>query len=154
MPSIDIQRTIREFISLHVGRSHCSSALCYSNSPLVNPRFLRPHVAFPIWQNVRQGFLLDRLSCPLMFRYATDGTIAMFVGALPLIIPNKNPFQSNVELREEKSEGRNLENWEYQPILPWDYVSETFPWNVFFLQGAGLAIADGFKVIRPPVSTH
>jgi hypothetical protein len=37
-------------------------------------------------------------------------------------------------------------NWEYQPILPWNHLSKTFPWGVFMLQGAGLAIADGFKV--------
>jgi hypothetical protein len=39
-----------------------------------------------------------------------------------------------------------LENWEYQPILSWNRLSKTFPWGVFMLQGAGLAIAEGFRV--------
>ena len=39
-----------------------------------------------------------------------------------------------------------LENWEYHPILQWDQLCKKFPWGVFMLQGAGLAIADGFKV--------
>ena len=78
----------------------------------------------------------------------------MFVGVLPLIIPNKNPFQSNFALGEERSSGADVENWEYQPILPWNYLSDTFPWNVFVLQGAGLAIADGFKVNRRSLSTR
>jgi hypothetical protein len=34
----------------------------------------------------------------------------------------------------------------YKPILPWSHLSKTFPWGVFMLQGAGLAIADGFRV--------
>ncbi len=41
-----------------------------------------------------------------------------------------------------------LEKWEYHPILQWDQLSKYFPWGVFMLQGAGLAIADGFKVKR------
>jgi len=39
-----------------------------------------------------------------------------------------------------------VEEWTYHPILQWDHLSKTFPWGVFMLQGAGLAIADGFKV--------
>ncbi|CAF4343210.1 unnamed protein product, partial [Rotaria sp. Silwood2] len=35
--------------------------------------------------------------------------------------------------------------WEYQPIVHWDQLSKKFPWGVFMLQGAGLAIAEGFK---------
>ncbi|CAF1137416.1 unnamed protein product [Adineta ricciae] len=62
--------------------------------------------------------------------YATDGTIALFIGSLPLFLPDKNPFQNE---------------WTYKPILPWNHLSKTFPWGVFMLQGAGLAIADGFK---------
>ncbi|CAF1309623.1 unnamed protein product [Adineta steineri] len=62
--------------------------------------------------------------------YVTDGTVALLIGVLPLILPNKNPFDKN---------------WEYHPILQWDQLSKKFPWGVFMLQGAGLAIADGFK---------
>jgi hypothetical protein len=40
----------------------------------------------------------------------------------------------------------NIEKWEYEPILQWDQLSKKFPWGIFMLQGAGLAIADGFKV--------
>ncbi|CAF3550130.1 unnamed protein product [Rotaria sordida] len=60
----------------------------------------------------------------------SDGTIAIFIGSLPLILPDQNPFQKN---------------WKYNPILQWDQLSKSFPWGVFMLQGAGLAIADGFK---------
>ncbi|CAF1034449.1 unnamed protein product [Rotaria sordida] len=68
----------------------------------------------------------------IIFRedYITDGTIAIFIGSLPLILPDQNPFQKN---------------WKYNPILQWDQLSKSFPWGVFMLQGAGLAIADGFK---------
>ncbi|CAF4637272.1 unnamed protein product, partial [Rotaria sp. Silwood1] len=38
-----------------------------------------------------------------------------------------------------------LEQWKYQPIIRWDHLSKNFPWGVFMLQGAGLAIAEGFK---------
>ncbi|CAF4424598.1 unnamed protein product [Rotaria sp. Silwood2] len=62
--------------------------------------------------------------------YVTDGTTAILIGSLPLILPDQNPFQ---------------ENWTYKPILEWNQLSKSFPWGVFMLQGAGLAIADGFK---------
>ena len=39
-----------------------------------------------------------------------------------------------------------LAKWEYHPILTWNQLSKSFPWGVFMLQGAGLAIADAFKV--------
>jgi di/tricarboxylate transporter len=39
-----------------------------------------------------------------------------------------------------------LGDWKYHPILTWNELSKAFPWGVFMLQGAGLAIADGFKV--------
>ncbi|CAF1236384.1 unnamed protein product [Adineta ricciae] len=62
--------------------------------------------------------------------YVTDGTIALLIGTLPLILPDKNPFHKD---------------WQYHPILRWEQICKTFPWGVFMLQGAGLAIADGFK---------
>ncbi|CAF1318355.1 unnamed protein product [Adineta ricciae] len=62
--------------------------------------------------------------------YVTDGTIAVLIGTLPLILPDKNPFHKD---------------WQYHPILRWEQICKTFPWGVFMLQGAGLAIADGFK---------
>ncbi|CAF4966390.1 unnamed protein product, partial [Rotaria socialis] len=69
----------------------------------------------------------------VLFRkeYVTDGTAALLIGSLPLILPNKNPLKKN---------------WDYNPILEWSHLSKVFPWGVFMLQGAGLAIADGFKV--------
>ncbi|CAF4211952.1 unnamed protein product [Rotaria socialis] len=68
----------------------------------------------------------------VLFRkeYVTDGTAALLIGSLPLILPNKNPLKKN---------------WDYNPILEWSHLSKVFPWGVFMLQGAGLAIADGFK---------
>ncbi|CAF1027076.1 unnamed protein product [Rotaria sp. Silwood1] len=68
----------------------------------------------------------------IIFRkdYVTDATIAIFIGTLPLFLPNKNPFSKQ---------------WKYQPIIRWDHLSKNFPWGVFMLQGAGLAIAEGFK---------
>ncbi|CAF3873070.1 unnamed protein product [Adineta steineri] len=79
---------------------------------------------------VIRDFSDDRWLIIFKKEYATDGTIALFIGTLPLVLPDKNPFQ---------------ENWQYNPILPWNHLSKTFPWGVFMLQGAGLAIADGFK---------
>ncbi|CAF2868826.1 unnamed protein product [Rotaria sp. Silwood2] len=66
----------------------------------------------------------------LMIVYVTDGTTAILIGSLPLILPDQNPFQKN---------------WKYKPIIQWNQLSKSFPWGVFMLQGAGLAIADGFK---------
>ncbi|CAF1207129.1 unnamed protein product [Adineta steineri] len=63
--------------------------------------------------------------------YVTDGTTAILIGCIPLIFPNKNPFHND---------------WEYHPILTWDLLSKSFPWGVFMLQGAGLAIAQAFQV--------
>ncbi|CAF0929686.1 unnamed protein product [Didymodactylos carnosus] len=68
----------------------------------------------------------------ILFRekYVTDGTAALLIGFLPLIIPDSNPFQTD---------------WKYNPILQWSVLSKMFPWGVFMLQGAGLSIADAFK---------
>ncbi|CAF1207164.1 unnamed protein product [Adineta steineri] len=63
--------------------------------------------------------------------YVTDGTTAILIGCIPLIFPNRNPFHND---------------WEYHPILTWDLLSKSFPWGVFMLQGAGLAIAQAFQV--------
>ncbi|CAF1269337.1 unnamed protein product [Adineta ricciae] len=70
----------------------------------------------------------------ILFRkdYVTDRTTAMLIGCLPLILPDENPFSSKVS------------DWEYHPILKWNELAKAFPWSVFMLQGAGLAIADGF----------
>lgn len=136
MSPVNIQRTIQKFISSNLGRIHCSSSLCSSGSSLVNSRFFWWNLAFRFQEKVRQAFFWQFFYFSIIefsFRYVTDGTIAIFVSILPLIIPNKNPFETN---------------WEYRPILPWNFLSITFPWNVFVLQGAGLAIANGFKVIR------
>ncbi|CAF4352476.1 unnamed protein product [Rotaria socialis] len=69
----------------------------------------------------------------IIFRkdYVADATVAILIGTLPLILPNRNPFSKN---------------WEYQPIVHWEQISKKFPWGVFMLQGAGLAIAEGFKI--------
>ncbi|CAF3492544.1 unnamed protein product [Rotaria sordida] len=87
-----------------------------------------------IEENAKQSSSRDNIDInldELMIDYITDGTIAIFIGSLPLILPDQNPFQKN---------------WKYNPILQWDQLSKSFPWGVFMLQGAGLAIADGFKV--------
>ena len=34
------------------------------------------------------------LSFIRLFSYTTDGTIALFIGALPLLLPDRNPFRS------------------------------------------------------------
>ncbi|CAF3850018.1 unnamed protein product [Rotaria sordida] len=86
-----------------------------------------------IEENAKQSSSRDNIDInldELMIDYITDGTIAIFIGSLPLILPDQNPFQKN---------------WKYNPILQWDQLSKSFPWGVFMLQGAGLAIADGFK---------
>ena len=83
----------------------------------------------------------------MLYSYVTDGTTAIFVGCLPLILPDKNPFNSKISFVQLLfSNLIDLDQWEYHPIVRWDQLSKGFPWGVFMLQGAGLAIADGFKV--------
>ncbi|CAF2044398.1 unnamed protein product [Rotaria magnacalcarata] len=84
----------------------------------------------------------------VLFRkgYVTDGTAAVLIGALPLILPNKNPLKSTAyNMFVLDIDNFISENWDYNPILEWNHLSKVFPWGVFMLQGAGLAIAEGFK---------
>jgi di/tricarboxylate transporter len=93
-----------------------------------------------VWHRQRIRFICS---------YVTDGTAAILIGCLSLVLPNKNPF-SGIIAYEHSSliilNGFILDKWEYHPILTWNQLSKSFPWGVFMLQGAGLAIADAFKV--------
>lgn len=65
-----------------------------------------------------------------------------------MILPNKNPFSSTIYniINDHFYFRLIVEKWAYHPIIQWDQLSKKFPWGVFMLQGAGLAIAEGFKV--------
>lgn len=69
----------------------------------------------------------------ILFRekYISDGTVAILCGILPLILPNKNPFE---------------ENWTYEPIIRWNHLAKHMPWGALILLGAGLAVASAFQV--------
>ncbi|CAF1303583.1 unnamed protein product [Adineta steineri] len=67
----------------------------------------------------------------IIFRdgFISEATVAVLFGALPLILPNANPFQSN---------------WKYEPIVTWRNLSKSISWGTIFLLGAGLTIAEAF----------
>ncbi|CAF0991701.1 unnamed protein product [Didymodactylos carnosus] len=66
-------------------------------------------------------------------KYISDGTVALFIGVLPMILPNKNPFKKD---------------WHYQPIIKWTDLAKNMPWGALILLGAGLAIAEAFQVSK------
>lgn len=132
-------------------RNDCHLSFCYSHYIVAYSRFFYGLFTFYFQERVRRNRVIFIWKSNHFFcSYTTDGTIALFVGALPLLLPDRNPSQSMcISIEGERFLFPSmicLGDWEYQPILPWNHLSKTFPWGVFMLQGAGLAIADGFKV--------
>ncbi|CAF4739590.1 unnamed protein product [Rotaria sp. Silwood1] len=66
-------------------------------------------------------------------RHISDGTVAIFCGILPLILPDSNPFNRR-------------HDWKYQPIVKWTDLVQHISWGAIFLLGAGLALAAAFQV--------
>ncbi|UJR22011.1 hypothetical protein I4U23_025078 [Adineta vaga] len=66
-------------------------------------------------------------------KFISDGTVGIFCGILPLILPNANPFQKD---------------WSYQPIIRWNDLAKNMPWGALLLLGAGLVVADAFQVSK------
>ncbi|CAF2141686.1 unnamed protein product [Rotaria magnacalcarata] len=66
-------------------------------------------------------------------RHITDGTVAIFCGILPLILPDSNPFNRN-------------HDWKYESIVKWTQLEQTVSWGSILLLGAGLTIATTFEV--------
>ena len=64
-------------------------------------------------------------------KYISDGTVAIFCGILPLILPNANPLQRD---------------WKYEPIVQWSALAKSMPWGALILLGAGLTVASAFQV--------
>uniref|UniRef100_F6XHL1 Citrate transporter-like domain-containing protein n=2 Tax=Ciona intestinalis TaxID=7719 RepID=F6XHL1_CIOIN len=62
-----------------------------------------------------------------------DSTSAMLISFSLLIFPSKNPFR--------KSEDPSELPVASPPLLEWKTLRENFAWDVFFLIGAGLALA-------------
>lgn len=101
-------------------------------------------------QDFEQFFILSQWYS-LLISYVTDGTTAILIGCLCLILPDRNPFRGNLRLIIRLNYWNSAsyllgERSEYRSIITWNDLSKSFPWGVFMLQGAGLAIADAFKV--------
>ncbi|CAF2074381.1 unnamed protein product, partial [Rotaria magnacalcarata] len=72
--------------------------------------------------------------CSFLFvRHITDGTVAIFCGILPLILPDSNPFNRN-------------HDWKYESIVKWTPLAQNMSWGSILLLGAGLTIATAFEV--------
>ncbi|CAF1200301.1 unnamed protein product [Adineta steineri] len=63
-------------------------------------------------------------------KFISDGTVAIFCGVLPLILPNANPLQAD---------------WKYEPIIRWNDLAKHMPWGALILLGAGLVVASAFQ---------
>ncbi|CAF0824090.1 unnamed protein product [Adineta steineri] len=68
----------------------------------------------------------------LMSRNAvSNGTVALLMAVLTMILPNEKP---------------HLNDWKYNPIIPWIDLSKNYPWGTLLMLGAGLSIAQAFQV--------
>ncbi|CAF4228028.1 unnamed protein product [Rotaria magnacalcarata] len=65
-------------------------------------------------------------------KHITDGTVAIFCGILPLILPDSNPFNRK-------------HDWKYEPIVKWTQLAQNVSWGSILLLGAGLTIATAFE---------
>jgi di/tricarboxylate transporter len=83
-------------------------------------------------------------------KYISDGTVAIFCGVLPLILPNANPLQSEILFfLNKKIYFRRFfiqEDWKYEPIVQWSGLAKSMPWGALILLGAGLTVASAFQV--------
>ncbi|CAF1318807.1 unnamed protein product [Rotaria sordida] len=71
----------------------------------------------------------------VLFRseYVSNGTVALLIGILTMILPNDNPCSKN---------------WKYKPIISWTDLSKNYPWGTLTLLGAGLSISQAFQVSK------
>ncbi|CAF2132074.1 unnamed protein product [Rotaria magnacalcarata] len=78
--------------------------------------------------------LSDTTGWSLIFqrKHITDGTVAIFCGILPLILPDSNPFNRK-------------HDWKYEPIVKWTQLAKNVSWGSILLLGAGLTIATAFE---------
>ncbi|CAF1074317.1 unnamed protein product [Rotaria sordida] len=65
-------------------------------------------------------------------KHISDGTVAIFCGILPLILPASNPFNRR-------------HDWKYEPIVKWNDLAHHVSWGALILLGAGLALASAFQ---------
>ncbi|CAF3622495.1 unnamed protein product [Adineta steineri] len=61
----------------------------------------------------------------------SNGTVALLMAVLTMILPNEKP---------------HLNDWKYNPIIPWIDLSKNYPWGTLLMLGAGLSIAQAFQV--------
>ncbi|CAF4078156.1 unnamed protein product, partial [Adineta steineri] len=64
--------------------------------------------------------------------HISDGTVAIFCGILPLILPESNPFNRR-------------HDWKYEPIVKWTSLVQNISWGAIILLGAGLSLASAFQ---------
>ncbi|CAF1052981.1 unnamed protein product [Rotaria sp. Silwood1] len=71
----------------------------------------------------------------VLFRsgYVSNGTVALLIGILTMILPNDNPFSKN---------------YKYKPIISWTDLSKNYPWGTLTLLGAGLSISQAFQISK------
>ncbi|CAF1080217.1 unnamed protein product [Rotaria sordida] len=71
----------------------------------------------------------------VLFRseYVSNGTVALLISILTMILPNDNPCSKN---------------WKYKPIISWTDLSKNYPWGTLTLLGAGLSISQAFQVSK------
>lgn len=67
-----------------------------------------------------------------LFRYVSDGTVAMFISLLLFLLPAENPF-------EYTGKGN------IPTIMTWKAMQEKFAWSTFLLLGGGYGIAAGVE---------
>jgi hypothetical protein len=76
-----------------MARNHYHFSLYYFNHSLGYTRFFNRSLVDHISKRVSLNSLKFEISQFSGFSYATDGTIALFIGLLPLVLHDKNPFQ-------------------------------------------------------------
>lgn len=88
------QTTIQRSEFLIMARNHHHLSLYYSHYLVDYSRFFNG--LYTVYFQKRVGGSMNM--CVFHFigfsSYTTDGTIALFIGALPLLLPDRNPFQS------------------------------------------------------------
>ena len=75
----------------------CYSVRCHGGAVGDTPFFQFPWLGYLVSRTVNGRHRMS--SCtrsPLLSSYVTDGTVAILIGSLPLVLPDKNPFRGRI----------------------------------------------------------